>query len=92
MIENDTIRQKKCVMCNVVLFGRDEVMNHIQIKYVLELKKAFSKEVNCLVEFHQKYRSWLEEDHVVNILAAMIHKVSNQVEKELQMRMAPISK
>ena len=27
------------------------------------------------------YLSWLEEDHVVNILAERSHKVSNQVEK-----------
>jgi len=48
----------------------------------LELKKVFSKEVSGLVPFHKKYLSWLEEDHVVNILAARSRKVSNQVEKK----------
>ena len=81
MIQNDTIHQKKCVICNVILFSRDEVTNHIHSKHEVELKKVFSKEVSRLVPFHQKYLSWLEEDHVVNTLAARSRKLSNQVEK-----------
>ena len=82
MIQNVTIHQKKCVLCNVILFSRVEVTNHIHSKHELELKKVFSKEVSGLVPFHKKYLSWLEEDHVVNILAARSRKVSNQVEKK----------
>ena len=82
MIQNVTIHQKKCVLCNVILFSRVEVTNHIHSKHELELKKVFSKEVSGLVPFHKKYLSWLEEDHVVNILAARSRKVSNQIEKK----------
>ena len=57
------------------------IQNDIHGKHELELKKVFSKEVSLLVPFHKKYLSWLEEDHVVNILAARSRKVSNQVEK-----------
>ena len=32
MIQNDTIHQKKCVICNVILFSRDEVTNHESVR------------------------------------------------------------
>ena len=48
----------RCVLCNVILFSRVEVTNHIHSKHELELKKVFSKEVSGLVPFHKKYLSF----------------------------------
>ena len=81
MIQNDSNLQKKCEMCNILLSNRREVKNHVQMKHEQELKKAFSKEAMSLVPFHGNYMSWLQREHIVNILASR-RKEINKVDKK----------